>query len=134
MKKLSLIVALLLVCSVAHATNTSRIKVQGTVDDGSTKFVDTGAMSDSFTTGAIQVQIVQPTVSAYTAISVPTGAKAIMIDVGTVRGLKLKGVSGDVGISLDSVCPVLLPLSADNVTLGFLNTTATTDNTTLYFF
>jgi len=53
--------------------------------------------------------------STFTALSPPTGAKAVLIDMGSALSLTLKGVTGDTGIAImpsssPTPVPVLLPL------------------------
>ena len=130
-----LTVALLIMdCNIAHATS-GKIEVRGSTDDGTTTLTDSGLITKYFTNDVVQVQVVTATASSFTNLTVPTNAKAVMIDVGSVRALKLKGVTGDVGISLDSTCPVVLPISRDStVTLGIQNLTATSETVKVYFF
>ena len=105
-----------------HAADTSKVEVRGSVDDGTSEVQDTGLIVKLFATGARQQQFVSLAADSFTNVTVPTDAKAVLIDVMTSDGIKLKGVSADTGISLDSTCPVLLPLSRDGtVTIGFLN-------------
>lgn len=133
---LFLFLILILFHTSAWATDTSKVEVRGQVNDGTTNLQDSGIISKSFTAGVRQSQAITASASAFTALTVPSGAKAILIDVGTVRGLKLKGVTGDVGISLDSTVPVLLPLSSDsaNVTLGILNNYASDASIRVYYY
>ena len=122
MRKLILIVSLLIITSRVYAAEKSKIELRGSVDDGTSTLQDTGPMVDYFTANARQNQLIQLPASSYTNIVVPLTADAVIIDVGTFTGLKLKGVTADTGISLDSSTPILLPLSRDNtVTLGIQN-------------
>ena len=136
MKKAVTFLALILFSANAYATDTSKVELRGQINDGTTNLQDSGIISKSFTAGVRQSQAVTATASAFTAFTVPSGAKAILIDVGTVQGLKIKGVTGDTGISLDSTVPVLLPLSSDssNVTLGVLNEYGTDATLRVYYY
>lgn len=63
--------------------------------------------------------------STFTALTVPSGAKAVLILVGTNASLTLKGVTGDTGIALTPSSnaagyPVLLPLGT-SPSIGILN-------------
>lgn len=58
--------------------------------------------------------------TAFTALSPPSGARALLILPGSAVSLTLRGVSGDTGISLSPSSnpiglPVLLPLSSASV-------------------
>lgn len=52
------------------------------------------------------------TASAFTALSPPSGAKAVLLILGTATGLTLKGVTGDTGITLT---PTSSPLGIDAI-------------------
>lgn len=132
MKKILL--AAILLTTPAYAD--SKIEIRGSVITNDATVIDTSQITKYFATGKKQHQTVTATASTFTAITVPTGSKAIIIDVGTTRGLKLKGVTGDTGISLDSTCPIVIPLSgeASVVTLGLQNQYATDASVDVYFF
>ena len=108
----------------------------GSISDGSETVLSSGIIIRSFTAGARQQQTVSIAATSFQAITIPTGAKAILIDTAGSSDLKLKGVTGDVGISLDSTCPVLLPLSDDTatMTLGIQNPASSADSVIVYFF
>jgi hypothetical protein len=135
MKKLILAVMLGLFTTSSYAEN-SKIEVRGTIDDDSTNLIDSGNIVKYFSSGAIQRNVVSIDGLGFTNISIPRGAKAILIDIGSYTGLKLKGVTADTGISLDSTCPILLPLSDDPVTttLGLRNDLASSASAKVYFF
>lgn len=127
--------SLVVITSHCYADN-SKIEVRGSIDDGETTLQDTGLIVKYFTSGARQQQTVTLTGSAFTNIAIPASSDAVLIDIGTNTGLKLKGVTGDTGISLDSACPILLPISADDAstTFGILNLTSTSKQVKVYFF
>jgi hypothetical protein len=52
------------------------------------------------------------TASAFTALSPPSGAKAVALILGTATGLTLKGVTGDTGVAL---VPSTNPLGIDAI-------------------
>lgn len=121
MKKFLLLA--ILISTNAWATDYSKVEVRASITDETSNNTDSSMITKYFANGARQVQTVSCTASAFTNISVPSGAKAVLIDVGTSTDLALKGVTADTGISLDSTCPVLLPISDDpaTTTLGILN-------------
>lgn len=137
MRKIPFVFIGLLFSLVVYADN-SKIEVRGSVNDGTTTKQDSGLITKYFTTGVRQQQSVTCTASSFTGITVPTGdgtkVKGIMIDMGTARGLQLKGVTADIGISLDSTFPTLIPFSGDNNTIGITNNTAVSQSVTVYFF
>lgn len=134
MKKIILVILGLVLTFSAHADN-SKIEVRGSVDDGTTTISDTGLITKYFGTGAQQQQTISLTASTFTNISVPSGAKAVLINVLSADGIKLKGITGDEGISLDSACPVLMPLSTDGtVTLGIQNMETSAQTIKVYFY
>jgi len=135
MKKISMVMASVLLSTYAYADN-SKIELRGVVDDGNETVMSSGLITKYFTSGVRQQQTVSCTAGAFTSITVPSGAKAILIDVGTSTDLALKGVTGDTGISLDSTCPVLLPISDDpaTTTLGLLNRSGSAKTAKVYFF
>lgn len=92
----------------------SKVEVRGTVDDGDEVVSSSGLITKYFSTGVVQVQTLSIDGNTHTTITVPSGAKAVLIDVISSDGLQLKGVSTDRGISLDDTTPVLLPLSTDS--------------------
>ncbi len=79
----------------------------------------------SWVPGALKRESVSLTASAFTALSPPTGATAVLIELPTSAvSLTLKGATGDTGIALTPASaalglPVLLPLSSSAV--GILN-------------
>jgi hypothetical protein len=133
MRKLLVVIIGILFCSVSYATDTSKVEVRASVNDGSTNVTDSGLITKTFTTGVRQTETKSLTAGAFTNISVPSGAKAFLMDIGSSRSLVLKAVTGDVGISLDSVTSVMLPISADNVTFGVLNRNASNQTVTVYW-
>ena len=135
MKKL-IVLVMLLVNTQVYAEN-SKIEVRGTVDDGEDIILSTGLITKYFASGAIQTSILSlDSNSAFTAATIPLGAKAVLIDVMSSDGIALKGVSADVGISLDDTCPILLPLTGDSTTLtfGFQNRESNSNRVRLFFF
>lgn len=131
-----LLALLILVSTPAFAGDYSKIEIRGSVNDESTTNQDTGLITKFFSNGARQINKVSLDGSTFTNITVPSGAKAVIIDVGTYRHLKLKGVTGDTGISLDSNCPVVMPISSDRstTTLGILNNASTSAEVKIYWF
>ena len=120
--------------NIAYAEN-SKIEIRGSIDDSESTLQDSGLITKYFTTGARQSQSVSLGASGFTAITVPSGSKAILVDVLTADGIKIKGVTGDQGISLDQTCPALLPLSTDGtVSIGFQNMETAAQNIRVYFF
>ena len=122
--------------SSALAVNNGKVELRVSGDsDSEIVILDSGLITKYFTNDVIQTQNVSLTAGAFTAFTVPSNAKGLMVDVGSVRSLALKGVTGDVGISLDSNCPVLVPLTRDaSSTVGILNRNATAQTVRIYFF
>jgi len=120
----------------SYATDYSKIEVRGQVTDETTTNLDSGNITKYFATGSRQMQTVSLTASAFNNLTVPSGAKAVLIDVGTSHSLKLKGVTGDTGVSLDTACPVLLPISDDpaTTTLGILNSHGSAQSVKVFWF
>ena len=117
---LSLAVISILCQSLCYAADTSKVEVRTSISDGSSVVQESGIVTKTFTTGVRQQQTLTLANGANT-ITVPANTKGLMLDLTSldstsVRSLHLKGVTGDRGISLDSSCPVLLPLSNDVVT------------------
>lgn len=123
-----------LLSASAYAQDYGKVELRGSSDDGESTTLSTGLITKYFTSDVVQTQSITATASAFTAITVPSGTKAMILDVGSVRGLKLKGVTGDNGISLDSTCPVLIPISDDGATVGVQNLYATNATIRAYFF
>lgn len=125
---------MMLVAVPCFADN-SKIEVRGTADDGEDVTSSSGLITKYFPSGNVQQNTVSLTASAFTAISVPSGAKAVLIDVMSTDGIKLKGLTGDQGISLDDSTPVLLGLSTDGtVTMGFQNMEPSNQQIKLFWF
>ena len=124
----SLLVIGVLYSAIAFATDTSKTEVRVSINDGSSTVVDWGLVVDSFTSGTRQTQTVTLTGSAFTALTVPSGAKGLFIDTSAISGLKLKGISADNGISLDATCPLLMSISDDGATVGIQNLYSTSQD------
>lgn len=126
----------LIVTTNLYAATNGKLEVRGSADiDGERVILDTGLIVDYFSNDVIQTQTITATANSFTNITVPTNAKAILIDVGDSRSLALKGVTGDKGISLDSTVPVLMPLSRDiSTTLGITSRSASDQNLRVFFF
>lgn len=129
-----LILALLLISAPAFATEYSKVELRASVNDETATLQDTGTISKYFVRGARQQQAVSLTASAFTALTVPTGAKAMLVETTSLDGVKLKGVTGDTGISVDSTTPILVPVSDDNTTIGFQNMNSTASQIRVYWF
>ena len=134
MKRL-LVLVMLLVSTQAFAEN-SKIEVRGTVDDGENIISASGLITKYFASGVVQQQYISLDGNTFTAITVPTGAKALLIDMMSTDGVALKGVTGDIGISLDGFTPVLIPLSNDSttMTIGILSRESNGNRIKLYWF
>lgn len=136
MKKLALVLLMFGLAVPCFAEN-SKVEVRGTVDDGDEIVSSSGLITKYFASGAVQVQTISlDSNSAFTALTVPSGAKAVLIDVISSDGIALKGVSGDVGISLDDTTPILIGLSADasNLTLGLQNRENNSNRVRVFWF
>src|SRR3990167_4835693 len=105
MKKL-IVLVMLLVSSQVYAEN-SKIEVRGTVDDGENVISSSGLLTKYFPSGVVQQQYISLDGGVFTAITVPAGAKAVLIDMLSTAGVALQGVTGGVGLSLDKHAPVL---------------------------
>ena len=126
---------MLFAANTAYATDYSKIEVRGSVNDETSTVQDTGAITKYFASYNRQSSLVTLTASGFTNISIPTNSKAVLIDVISADGIKLKGVTGDTGISLDATCPVLLPLSTDGTTtIGIQNMEASAQTIRVMFF
>lgn len=114
MKKLIVVILMLAIpVSICYASN-SKTEVRVSVNDGTTNVIDTGLITDYFATGATQMETVAITAGSSKTLTVPSGAKAVLVDVGTYESLHLMGGTTDKGISLDNTCPLLMPISVDN--------------------
>lgn len=135
MRFIALVLVLIGLAVPCYAEN-SKIEVRGSIDDGSGTIQDSGLITKYFPSGVIQQQTVSLDSSTFTTITVPINAKALLIDMMSADGITLKGVTADVGISLDSTCPVLLPLSSDSstMTLGIRNDERAGNKIRLYWF
>lgn len=133
MRKLWFIVLGLIIASSSWATEYSKVELRAQVTDETNNLQDTGLFSNYFTTGVRQSQVISATASTFTALTIPTGAKAILIDPTNLSSVKLKGVTGDTGISLDSQVPVLIPISDDNTTIGFQNMDSSAKSIRVYY-
>ena len=133
MKKL-LVLVLMLVSVPCFAEN-SKIEVRGTVDDGDEIVSSSGLITKYFSSGTVQQQYVSLDSNSFTAITIPRGAKAILIDVISADGLVLKSITGDSGVSLDDTTPLVIPFSADSstMTIGIQNTENNSNRIKVYF-
>ena len=130
-----LVLVMLLVSTQGYAEN-SKIEVRGTVDDGENIISASGLITKYFASGVVQQQYVSLDSNTFTTITIPTGAKAVLIDMMSTDGVALKGVTGDVGISLDNHAPILLPLSNDSttMTMGILSREGNGNKIKVYFY
>lgn len=131
-----LLILAMLIATPAYATDQSKIEVRGSINDEQSDLMDTGLIVKTFSSGAVQMNKVSVDAASTASVTVPSGAKAILIDVGTYKNLVLKGVSGDTGISLDSTTPVLLPISSDGNTTVVIRNKSSNQGASLrvYFF
>lgn len=135
MRKLSLIVMGLILCSTAYAEDRSKIEVRASANDEQTTLMDTGLIVKTFQSSIRQQNTLSCDANTNTSLTIPRGSKAVLIDVGTNRSLHLIGGAGDKGISLDSTCPILLPLSSDgSTTIRISNDLSTSATIKAYFF
>ena len=111
----------------SFATDTTKVEVRASTDDGTSVVIDSGIVRKVFTTGVRQQQTIALANGANT-ITVPNNTKGVMFAIGSVRSLHLKGVTGDRGISLDSAVPVLLPLSYDSAGVSTNTIVISSDN------
>lgn len=138
MKRYSLVLLGLLMASSAWATEYSKVEVRASVNDEETTIQDTGLITKFFASGARQTQKVNLPAATFTALTWPASADAVVITFTSTNspvGLKLKGVTGDTGISIDSTVPLVLGLSSDaaNINLGILNEKASADSCRVYW-
>ena len=135
MRKLALVLVMIGLAVPCFADN-SKIELRGTIDDGDEVVSSSGLITKYFASGAVQQQTISLDSNSYTAFTVPSGAKAILIDVISSDGIVLKGVTGDVGISLDDTTPILIGISADssNLTLGLQNRENNSNRVKVYWF
>ena len=135
MKKLLIFLILMAVTVSAGATDRSKIELRGSGNDEQTTLMDTGLIVKTFNSSVRQSNKVSLDASSTTSITVPTGAKVVLIDVGSYEGLHISGESGDKGISLDDTVPLLMPLSADgNTTIVISNDIGSSATIILYWF
>lgn len=90
-----------------------------------------------FLRGATQKQEVSLTGSAFTTITVPSGARAVLIEPGSATSLTIKGVTGDTGTTIvpssnTPGLPIFLPLGS-SPSLGILNGGSTATVRLWYF-
>ena len=128
MKKLLLFLLSILISTPVFATDTSKVEIRASINDGTNEVEDTGLIVKTFTAGVRQMQTISLSAGANT-ISVPNNTKGVLFDVGSVRSLHLKGTTGDRGISLDSAFPVLLSLSYDSAGVSTNTMIISSDNT-----
>ena len=113
--------------------DTSKVEMRGSITDTNDVTVeDSGLLTDTFTSGVRQQQTVTLTASTFVAITVPTGAKAVLISKLT-GAATLKGVTGDTGIALGTNCPTLIPLGT-TPSLGITDTSTVTQTAQLFWF
>lgn len=112
--------------------NNSKIEVRGSQDNGTTDILDSSLLTNYFTAGVTQQQAVTLTASIFTAITVPTGAKAVLI-TGLTGTATLKGVTGDTGIVLGTNSPILIPLGT-TPSIGITETSGANQTIQLMWF
>lgn len=118
--------------------STATIGVAASINDA-TKDVIVESVRASFTPLSIngKRETVSLTGSAFTALTVPSGAKAVLILCQDKVSLTLKGVTGDTGIAITPASspvsvPVLVPLGA-TPSIGILNGGSTTTVEVVWF-
>jgi len=128
MKRILLILIGLSISSIAYATDTSKVEVRASITDGTSTVEDSGLITKTFTTGVRQQQTLSLSNGANT-VSIPNNSKGVLLDLGSVRSLHIKGHTNDRGISLDSAFPVLIPLSYDSAGVVTNTMIISSDNT-----
>lgn len=137
MKKLLLIVALIsfsLLSGKAFAYSDGKLEVRLRAISGDFAVMDTGIITKAISIDVVQQQAITLAASGFTAFTVPGSTKGVLIDIGSTKGLKLKSVTGDDGISLDSNAPILIPISRDSMSIGIQNLYGSAATVRVYFF
>lgn len=112
--------------------DTSKVEVRASISDTSGVNVeDSGLITVTFDSGVRQQQTVTLTASTFSSITVPTGAKAVLI-TGLTGAARLKGVTGDTGITMAANCSILIPLGT-TPSLGILEASAADQTLQLYW-
>ena len=117
--------------------NRARLKIEITVEDENGLAVNYAPQVISWTPGVVKRESVSLTGSAFTALSPPSGAKALLIDLGAAVSLTLKGVTGDTGIALEPASaslalPLFFPLGS-SPSIGIANGSASTQTVICYW-
>lgn len=112
--------------------NNSKIEVRGSQDNGTYDILDSGLLTSYFSAGVTQQQSITLTASIFTAITVPSGAKAVLI-TGLTGTATLKGVTGDTGILLGTNCPILIPLGT-SPSLGITETSGSNQTIQVFWY
>ncbi len=135
LKRILVLVAMLSVAAsnYCYSSDTSKVEVRASVNDGTSSVEDSGLIVKTFSTGIRKQETLTLSANTNTNLVKPTAAKGVLIDIGSNRSLHLIGEPGDKGISLDSSCPVMLPLSSDG---AFTNLRISNDGaaTTVYVY
>ncbi len=117
------------------------VKLSLVVEDATGVLLDRDLLPVKFAPGAGlagQLQSVTLTGSTFTALTVPTGAKAVLMELPTTAvSLVIKGVTGDTGVTLTPATnfpgiPLLLPLGA-SPSIGLLNNSSTAVTVNMVF-
>jgi len=119
----------------------ARVKVEAIVEENGGRIANQAKRESRFVPGVGngQRQTVSLTGSAFTALTVPSGAKAVMILLGTAVSLTLKGVTGDTGITIAPASApiadafICLPLGA-TPSIGIANGSASAQSVEVIWF
>lgn len=130
MKKILL--ALLLITTPAFAE--SKIEVRGSIITSDETVLNTGLITKYFASGARQQNTITLSANTNTSVTIPTGAKAVIFDLGSTHDLHLIGRAGDRGISIDSDCPLVMSISNDGNTTILISNDSTSQNIDAYWF
>lgn len=103
----------------------AEVKIALTVREGDDVVVDLDFEGTRFSSSVLKQETISINASTFQALTIPTGAKLLVIDVGTAISLTAKGVTGDTGVKIAPTSnplgiPAILPLGT-SPQIGILN-------------
>lgn len=108
------------------ANKVAELLLRLSVRDGADYAVDEDLFEGGrFATSVLKQETISINASTFQALTVPTGAKALIIELGSAVSITLKGVTGDTGVKLTPASdplglPAIIPLGA-SPSIGILN-------------
>lgn len=108
------------------ANKVAELMLRLSVREGADYVVDEDLYeNERFATSILKQETITVNAATFQQLTVPTGARLLVIELGTAEAITLKGVTGDTGVKLTPASdplglPAIIPLG-DTPSVGILN-------------